>query len=150
MVTQVEIAQHVGLDVSSVNKILHRKPGPVFRKQTIQHVFRAARKLGYDFARVKHHHRRRDARRNISAATEIRIHRADGSLHAQGHGTINDCSPRGARVIDIQLSGAGLPIEPFTVFLRPVVKLGSEAAYNGRIVRLFYSDTLGFGIEFST
>ena len=29
-VTQLEIARRVGLDVSSVNKILNRRPGPVF------------------------------------------------------------------------------------------------------------------------
>ncbi len=36
MVTQVEIARRVGLDVSSVNKILNRRTGPVFRKATIR------------------------------------------------------------------------------------------------------------------
>lgn len=50
-VTQLQIARQVGLDVSSVNKILNRMPGPVFRKETIQLVFRVARELGYNFHR---------------------------------------------------------------------------------------------------
>ena len=57
-VTQLEIARRVGLDVSSVNKILNRRPGPVFKKETIKQVFKVARELGYDFTRLKYHHKR--------------------------------------------------------------------------------------------
>ena len=49
--SQVEIARRVGLDVSSVNKILNRTPGPVFRKATIDRVFKVANELGYQFQR---------------------------------------------------------------------------------------------------
>lgn len=45
--TQLEIAREVGLDVSSVNKILNRMPGPKFQESTIKAVRRAARKLGW-------------------------------------------------------------------------------------------------------
>lgn len=45
--TQVEIAKRVGLDVSSVNKILNRVPGPTFRKDTIKRVLAAAKEVGY-------------------------------------------------------------------------------------------------------
>jgi DNA-binding LacI/PurR family transcriptional regulator len=51
MVTQVEIARRIGLDVSSVNKILNKTPGPVFSKETIAKVFSVARRMGYDFKR---------------------------------------------------------------------------------------------------
>ena len=47
MVTQVQIAREVGLDVSSVNKILNRMPGPVFKDCTIKAVRRTARRLGW-------------------------------------------------------------------------------------------------------
>jgi transcriptional regulator with XRE-family HTH domain len=60
-VTQLEIARRVGLDVSSVNKILNRRPGPVFKKDTIKQVFKVARELGYDFTRLKYHHKRAQA-----------------------------------------------------------------------------------------
>lgn len=50
-VTQCEIAERVGLDVSSVNKILNRVDGPVFKLKTKELVFRVARELGYDFNR---------------------------------------------------------------------------------------------------
>lgn len=48
MVTQADIAKAVGLDISSVNKILNRREGPVFRKKTIREVFRVAKELGYE------------------------------------------------------------------------------------------------------
>lgn len=47
MVTQVMIAERAGVDVSSVNKILNEKRGPVFRKETIRMVRKVARELGY-------------------------------------------------------------------------------------------------------
>lgn len=49
MCTQLEIAQELGLDVSSVNKILSRVKGPVFRPETIKKVFQLAKKRHYDF-----------------------------------------------------------------------------------------------------
>lgn len=51
MVTQIEVARKVGMDVSSVNKILNRVPGPVFSKDTIKLVETTARKMGYQFDR---------------------------------------------------------------------------------------------------
>lgn len=51
MVTQIEIAKVVGLDVSSVNKILNRRQGSKFRKETVSHVFKVARRMGYNFDR---------------------------------------------------------------------------------------------------
>ena len=55
MVTQIEIAEVVGLDVSSVNKILGRDPRPKFRKDTVARVFKVARQMGYDFSRETKH-----------------------------------------------------------------------------------------------
>lgn len=51
MITQVEIAEMAGLDVSSVNKILNEVPGPIFKKETIARVLKIAAKHGYDFER---------------------------------------------------------------------------------------------------
>src|SRR5690349_10096479 len=65
MITQVEIARRVGLDVSSVNKILNKRQGPVFRKETIRKVFKIARDMGYDFGRLKYAHRRRFPRKEL-------------------------------------------------------------------------------------
>lgn len=55
MVTQVAIARKIGLDVSSVNKILNRAVGPVFRKETIKLVFKTAKDMGYNTERGSKH-----------------------------------------------------------------------------------------------
>lgn len=47
MATQAEIAEQLGLDVSSVNKILNKVRGPSFRKETVRLVQAKARELGY-------------------------------------------------------------------------------------------------------
>jgi DNA-binding LacI/PurR family transcriptional regulator len=52
MSTQSEIAERVGVDISTVNKILNRVEGPVFRQETIKQVFSMAKKLKYDFSRA--------------------------------------------------------------------------------------------------
>src|SRR5215510_10411156 len=81
MITQVEIARRVGLDVSSVNKILNKRQGPVFRKETIRKVFKIARDLGYDFTRLKYAHRRRFPRKELSLGVELYVYHKDGSLY---------------------------------------------------------------------
>lgn len=48
-VTQKDIARELGLDVSTVNKVLHKVPGAVFKKSTIELVFRQAQAMGYKF-----------------------------------------------------------------------------------------------------
>src|SRR5689334_6648707 len=60
-VRQLDIAKRVGIDVSSVNKILNRCPGPVFSKDTVAKVFKIAREMGYDFDRKNSHYWRRRA-----------------------------------------------------------------------------------------
>lgn len=62
MVTQQEIARRAGLGVSSVNRILSKRVGPRFRKDTVARVLRIARELGFDFGQLKHSHRRRHER----------------------------------------------------------------------------------------
>ena len=62
MVTQSDIARQLGLDVSSVNKILNRRSGPVFRNETVNKVFEVAENLGYDLGKLKHQHRREHPR----------------------------------------------------------------------------------------
>lgn len=47
MVTQLDIARRCGVDVSTVNKILNEKQGPVFFKETIKKVKKTAKELGY-------------------------------------------------------------------------------------------------------
>jgi transcriptional regulator with XRE-family HTH domain len=148
MVTQVEIARRVGLDVSSVNKILNKRQGPVFRKETIKKVFKIARELGYDFGRLKYQHRRRHPRKPVSLGAEIYIYQKDGALYDQGVATIRDISACGARISDVELPLGTLPVQPFTVSLRPMQKPMDDLELAGQIVRIHSNGVMNFGIQF--
>lgn len=149
MVTQVAIARHVGLDVSTVNKILHRTTGPVFSKPTIERVFKAARRLGFDFERLKHRHRRRDARKELAFEAEITIHRMDGSLFDKGAATVRDLSHGGALLGDLRLPHGALPIGPFSIALRLKAKKNEPVEIRGRLLRVEQMNGgLAFGIKF--
>ena len=91
-VTQTEIARRVGMDVSSVNKILNRRVGSVFRKETVRKVLKVARELGYDFEKLKFHHRRQHPRKEVAIDAEVAVLMLDGSTYDEGTATIRDLS----------------------------------------------------------
>lgn len=113
MITQVEIARILKLDVSTVNKILNRKPGTKFRPQTVDKVYRLARKNGFDFGRLKHHHKRAHDRREVDLDAKVAIRFNDGSVFDRGQGKIRDLSIGGARIGDFDLKKGVLPTRPF-------------------------------------
>jgi transcriptional regulator with XRE-family HTH domain len=149
MVTQLEIARRCHLDVSSVNKILNRRAGAAFRKETVRKVFKTARKLGYDFGRLKFQHRRRFPRKDVSVKAEFYIYHADGALYDQGVATIRDISLGGARVCELALPLASLPIQAFSIGLRPMHGPADGVELRGRIVRIRTDGIISFGIEFA-
>lgn len=149
MVTQGEIARRLGLDVSSVNKILNKRAGPVFRKDTIRKVFKTAKELGYDFGRLKYTHRRQYERHEVAIGAEITIVGKDGAVYDQGVATIRDISLGGARVADLATPLGSLPTEPFTLTLRPMQKPLDDMELSGHIVRLHMNGATTFGIEFT-
>jgi len=148
MITQVEIARRVGLDVSSVNKILNKRAGPVFRKETIRKVFKVAKDLGYDFGRLKYAHRRRFPRKELSLGVELYVYHKDGSLYDQGVATVRDISLGGARISDVALPTGSLPVTPFSVGIRPMQKPADDIEIQGQIVRLNANGSTSFGVQF--
>src|SRR5437763_1233430 len=116
--TQLQIAKRVGIDVSSVNKILNKSPGGVFKKDTIRSVFKAARDLGYDLSRLKFQHRRRHPRKPVSIPLELSIYNLDGTLEGRGTARVQDLSLSGAQLGGIILPGQRLPIRPHIIGIR--------------------------------
>ena len=148
MITQVEIARRVGLDVSSVNKTLNKRQGPVFRKETIRKVFKIARDMGYDFGRLKYAHRRRFPRKELSLGVELYIYHRDGSLYDQGVATLRDISQGGAKISDVALPTSAFPVTPFRVGIRPMQKPVDDIEIQGHIVRLNANGGTTFGVQF--
>jgi transcriptional regulator with XRE-family HTH domain len=151
MVTQSEIARQVGLDVSSVNKILNRIKGPVFREATIKKVFKLARQLGYSFERLKHRHARRHPRNPVSIRAEVSVY-SDGVLCDTGEAMIRDFSASGARIDSVRLGKNALPLRAPSLGLKFISRGGAEPVeLRGQVVRLLAEDnTAVMGVQFST
>lgn len=119
MATQSEIAKRCGIDVSSVNKILNRRKGPIFRASTIKKVFQVARQLGYDIGRLKHNHERTHPRKPSDLPLELSIYLADGRLFDRGRAVLRDVSLSGALLSGILLTEKkGLPLQPHTIGIK--------------------------------
>jgi hypothetical protein len=147
--TQVEIARQVGLDVSSVNKILNRRAGAVFKQATVDKVFRVAKRLGYRFDRLKRVHTRSHERREVHLQAKLSIYSKDGSLFDQGTCAVSDIAICGASLVDVELPKGKLPVEPFTILLGMTGKKKEPIDIRGRVVRLRHDGkSLRLGIAF--
>jgi len=149
MVTQVEIARRVGLDVSSVNKILNHRPGSVFRKETVKKVLKVAREMGYDFSKLKYQHRRSHARKDIAVDLEVSIFRKDGTLFDRGHAVMRNVSLSGTLLSGLLLPERKLPAEPYTVGIRLLEGPLRDLEIKGEPVRFVHGDeALNMAIRF--
>jgi len=147
--TQVEIARQVGLDVSSVNKILNRRPGVVFKQATVEKVFRVAKRLGYRFDQLKRTHRRSHERREADFPAKLALYGKDGSRFDQGTCSVSDIAICGASLVDVELPKGKLPVEPFTIVLEMTGKKKEQIEIGGRVVRLRHDGkSLKLGIAF--
>ena len=146
---QADIARRVGLDVSSVNKILNRRPGPVFKKATVARVFRVAKQLGYSLERIKRTHRRSHERRPADFPAKLALYGADGSPFDRGACMVSDIASCGASLVDVKLPKGKLPVEPFTIRLEMTGERGELVEVRGRVVRLRHDGkSLRLGIAF--
>jgi len=148
-VTQKDIARQVGLDVSSVNQILHRRPGTSFSARKVREVLQAARELGYDLSRLSHAHHRRHVRKPAMVAVDISVYRADGALFDRGTGVIRNLSVSGAFLIALVLSRRAIPLGPHTVGIRPLGGTPRLPELLGRIIRFDHAGgSIGVAVEF--
>ena|SRR6185503_1233557 len=147
--TQVEIARQAGLDVSSVNKILNRRHGPVFKKATVDKVFKLAKKLGYSLERLKRPHGRAHERHKAGFPGKLAIHRKDGSRFDQGNCLVSDIAACGASLVDVELPKGKLPVDPFMIRLELTGTKEELVEIWGRVVRLNHDGkSLRLGIAF--
>ena len=147
--TQVEIAREVGLDVSSVNKILNRRPRAVFKQATVDRVFRVAKKLGYRFDRLKRAHSRSHERHETNLSAKLALYTANGARFDEGTCSVSDIAICGASLVDVVLPKGKLPVAPFTVMLHVTGKNKDLLRIRGRVVRLRHDGvSLRLGIAF--
>lgn len=149
MATQKDIARRVGLDISSVNKILNRRKGHLFRKETVRKVLKAARELGYDFSRLKHEHRRRHPRRALDLPVELAIYDSAGGLFDRGSAVLRDVSLSGGLLEALVLPRRSLPIEACLVGIKLQTGALKDVELRGKPVRFVHGrDGINLAVEF--
>jgi transcriptional regulator with XRE-family HTH domain len=147
-ITQEMIAEKVGLDRSTVSKILNGRASDFVSRKTIERVMDAAQELGYDFARLRHTHSRQFERTDLSLSSEFDIMLASGKVYDSGTALISNISEGSAMITDISSNLNSLPLEPFTVSL-----IVTEAKLKGvsvlaRVTRVATEDNLSLALEF--
>ena len=146
-VTQVEIARRLGLDVSSVNKILHGVPGLKWKDETVKAVFDSARELGYDLDKIKFRHNREYPRIPLNMPAQVEIVLPDHVVVDRGTAKIKNMSLGGARLIEMKLDRDSIPIEPFFILIRPK-GLVLKDPLRAQIVRMTMNGRVEFGVRF--
>lgn len=143
MVTQLDVARRAGVDVSTVNRILHRKSGPRFREQTVSKVLRTAQKLRYPLATLKHPHRRAGGRQQVTLHCELTVY-ADGlGVFDRGRAVVTELSPGGARIENLRMPKNTLPLTPSVIGIR---LLGLDFEIRGEIVRFHPGSEFSLGL----
>jgi hypothetical protein len=149
MATQMDIAVRCGIDVSSVNKILRKSPGPKFNEKTVREVFRTARELGYDLERLKFAHHRSHPRQAVNRPVQMTIYRPDGSVFSSGQATMSEVSLSGAVLKGVLLSKQVIPIAPHTIGIVLAIGPAERLEVRGFPVRFFQDgESLGLSVKF--
>ncbi|MCZ6688347.1 MAG: helix-turn-helix domain-containing protein [Planctomycetota bacterium] len=133
--TKKEIADHLGLDRSTVSKILNHYNRERFSRDTVERVEEAARVLGYMKSQ-----RRESPRQEAEATARFRIYLRDGSLWGEGSGVIKDFSANGFLLGKLKLNGDHLPAAPHYYVLEVQDDSLNGLEYRCRPVRLIEAE----------
>lgn len=147
-VSQQNIAEKLRLHRTTVTKILNNTPGSRVSQKTIEIVFATARKMGYDFSRLRNIHRRRFIRKPVKLEAEMTVYYLDGKVHDKGSTTVKNLSPEGALVTNMRLPKMTFPVQPFYIILKFVEGDLQGIEVKGQIVRFKTDGNIDIGVEF--
>ena len=117
-VDQQAIADLLGLDRTTVTKILNRDPKYSASEATKERVFRAAEILGYDFTTIRRPFKREYGRTELSCQAEMTITLEDGTVFDSGTAVVKNLSVGGALLKEISLPKQVLPLQNFTMLIK--------------------------------
>jgi transcriptional regulator with XRE-family HTH domain len=147
-VTQEMIANKVGLDRSTVSKILNGRASDFVSRQTIERVLAAAREMGYDFARLRHTHSRQFERTDLDLGSEFDIILESGEVYDSGTAAIRNISEGSALIANLSTRLGTLPLKPFTISLIATEGRLKGVSVLARVTRLEMRDGLALALEF--
>jgi transcriptional regulator with XRE-family HTH domain len=114
-VSQKDIAEYLGIDRSTVTKVLNRDPRYSASEKTRELIFRTAERLGYDFTAIRRPFKREYGRVNVAAKAKIELLNEDGSLFDEGDAIITNLSIGGALLTNMRTGMMMLPLKPFSI-----------------------------------
>ena len=117
-VNQQAIADLLGLDRTTVTKILNRDPKYSASEDTKERVFRAAEMLGYDFDTIRRPFKREHGRSAIASPVEVTVTLEDGTVFQTGTAVVRNLSVGGALLADMRLGEQVLPLQNFTILVK--------------------------------
>ena len=148
VVTQEHIAKKVGLDRSTVSKILNGRASNFVSPKTIGRVISAAKELGYDFGRLRHTHSRQFERADLTIKCDFDIMLEGGKVFDSGTAVITNISEGSALLENVDTEQMVLPLEPFTISI--IIKEGmlKNVSVLAHVTRLQVDEGLKLGTEF--
>lgn len=143
-VSQKDIAEYLGIDRSTVTKVLNRDPRYSASEKTRELIFRTAERLGYDFTAIRRPFKREYGRVVIDAAAKIELRNEDGSTFDEGEALITNLSIGGALLSNIRTGMMMLPLKVFSIHVN-VVDVPELADLQGECELVRISDRGGKG-----
>ena len=116
-VSQQDVADYLGLDRTTVTKILNRDPRYSASEGTKKKVFAAAERLGYNFAKIRRPYKREYPRAAIDVPAAAAIVLDSGEEFDSGRCTVANISPGGALLTDLSFPRGVLPLSGFVIGL---------------------------------
>lgn len=116
-VSQKDIAEYLGMDRSTVTKVLNRDPRYSASEKTRELIFRTAERLGYDFTAIRRPFKREYGRADINTGAKLELRSEDGALFDEGEATVHNLSIGGALLTNIRTGMMMLPLKPFSIKL---------------------------------
>lgn len=114
---QLDIARKLGIDRSTVSKVLNNAPGVFVGNETRSRIVALAHRLGYDLARLRPLRRAEASPRPVKIPCAVRVVLGDGTTFAEGNAVITGLSLREARLSDLRIEPQAVPLKPFDLHL---------------------------------
>ena len=147
-VSQQDIADKIGVDRTTVNKVLNRYPHHKIPAKTIDLILEAADEIGYNIERLrKSPDRREHTRKAVDLRADLTFYLEDRSIYDRGTGQVRDLSLAGALLSEIETSKQNLPIARFTCMLTIKEKTLEGLVLEGVFRRYEMSGAIEFGLK---
>ena len=155
-ITQESIAKKLGIDRTTVSKVLNQSTTHYVGTRTRQKILTLAKRLGYDFTRLRKRTKETAGQARVQIEAEAEIFTWEGQRHAGGQVTIVGLSDGAAELKNFRLDPPTIPLKPCTMKLRfPLpdgLRKGGEGTFvelKGHIVRMETGGLVDLAIEFA-